>query len=66
MSIAVASEQLLTAEEFGRRPDPGYPEELVRGRIVGENAPRVLNADELLEFPTILPGFSARVDEFFS
>lgn len=25
---------LLTAEEFGRRPDPGYPEELVRGRIV--------------------------------
>jgi Uma2 family endonuclease len=25
---------LYTAEEFGRRPDPGYPEELVRGRIV--------------------------------
>jgi Uma2 family endonuclease len=24
----------LTAEEFARRPDPGYPEELVRGRIV--------------------------------
>ena len=25
---------LLTAEEFARRPDPGYPEELVKGRIV--------------------------------
>jgi Uma2 family endonuclease len=26
--------KLMTAEEFGKRPDPGYPEELVRGRIV--------------------------------
>ena len=25
---------LLTAEQFAQRPDPGYPEELVRGRIV--------------------------------
>jgi Uma2 family endonuclease len=25
---------LMTAEEFGRRPDPGYPEELIQGRIV--------------------------------
>lgn len=25
---------LLTAEEFARRPDPGHPEELVKGRIV--------------------------------
>ena len=28
------AEALYTAEEYGRRPDPGYPEELVRGRIV--------------------------------
>jgi Uma2 family endonuclease len=28
------AEMLMTAREFGRRPDPGYPEELVRGRIV--------------------------------
>ncbi len=28
------AEALMTAEEFGRRPDPGYPEELVRGKIV--------------------------------
>jgi Uma2 family endonuclease len=25
---------LLTAEQFGTRPDPGYPEELIQGRIV--------------------------------
>ena len=24
----------LTAEEFGRRPDPGHPEELVQGRVI--------------------------------
>jgi hypothetical protein len=24
--------ELIAAEQFGRRPDPGYPEELVRGR----------------------------------
>ncbi len=23
--------ELITADEFGRWPDPGYPEELVRG-----------------------------------
>ncbi len=26
--------QFMTAEEFATRPDPGYPEELVQGRIV--------------------------------
>jgi Uma2 family endonuclease len=25
---------LLTAEQFAKRPDPGYPEELVKGRVV--------------------------------
>ena len=28
------AEATMTAEEFGLRPDPGYPEELVRGRII--------------------------------
>lgn len=28
------AEALMTAEEFGRRADPGHPEELVQGRIV--------------------------------
>jgi Uma2 family endonuclease len=26
--------ELMTAEQFGQRPDPGYPEELVQGRVV--------------------------------
>ncbi len=30
---------LMTAEEFGKRPDPGYPEELVRGRVVAMTVP---------------------------
>ncbi len=34
MSTVAEPQPLLTAEEFARRPDPGYPEELVRGRIV--------------------------------
>ncbi len=31
--------ELITAEQFGQRPDPGYPEELVRGRIVAMSVP---------------------------
>jgi len=31
--------ELMTAEEFGHRPDPGYPEELVQGRIVAMPVP---------------------------
>ena len=30
---------LLTADAFARRPDPGYPEELVRGRIIANRSP---------------------------
>ncbi len=37
---STTSEPLLTAEEFGRRPDPGYPEELVEGRIVATALPK--------------------------
>lgn len=31
--------ELMTAEEFGKRPDTGYPEELVRGRVVALPVP---------------------------
>jgi Uma2 family endonuclease len=34
MSTASAAPTLMTAAEFARRPDPGHPEELIRGRIV--------------------------------
>jgi Uma2 family endonuclease len=40
MATATAATPLLTAEEFGRRPDPGHPEELVRGRIVRMPPPK--------------------------
>lgn len=39
-TAAIAIEPLLTADEFGRRPDPGYPEELIRGRIVAMPMPK--------------------------
>ncbi|MFO0956443.1 MAG: Uma2 family endonuclease [Isosphaeraceae bacterium] len=31
----------ITAEEFAARPDPGYPEELVKGRIVAMTQPGI-------------------------
>jgi Uma2 family endonuclease len=31
--------ELITAEQFARRPDPGYPEELVQGRVVAMSVP---------------------------
>lgn len=34
MTAPAVAESLLTAEQFAQRPDTGYPEELVRGRIV--------------------------------
>ncbi len=33
------AEALLTAEEFGRRPDSGHPEELVQGKVVEMTPP---------------------------
>jgi Uma2 family endonuclease len=33
------AEALMTADEFGRRPDPGHPEELVQGRIINMPPP---------------------------
>jgi Uma2 family endonuclease len=31
--------ELMTAEQFAQRPDPGYPEELVQGRVVAMSVP---------------------------
>jgi Uma2 family endonuclease len=33
------AEALMTAEEFGCRPDPGHPEELIRGRVIAMAPP---------------------------
>ena len=39
-TASVTTPALLTAEQFAERPDPGYPEELVRGRIVPMPMPK--------------------------
>lgn len=33
-TVPKSPKAMMTAEEFAQRPDPGHPEELVRGRIV--------------------------------
>ena len=56
--MSTALQPVLTAEEFGRRPDPGYPEELVRGRIVSMSPPNPRHGQicnkvgRILTFPT--------------
>ena len=40
MATVAEPEVLLTAEQYAQRPDPGYPEELVRGRIVPMPMPK--------------------------
>src|SRR5262249_42266571 len=40
MASVAEPEALLTAEQYARRPDLGYPEELVRGRIVARPMPK--------------------------
>ncbi len=54
MSTVAKEEALLTAEEFGRRPDPGYPEELVRGRIVAMPPPGARHGKVCLKVGRIL------------
>ncbi len=39
-TVASPTGQLLTAEEFAQRPDPGFPEELKRGRVIKMPPPR--------------------------
>ena len=52
--------ELMTAEEFGKRPDPGYPEELIRGRIVAMSVPDKRHGYVCLKVGRILGDF---VDE---
>jgi Uma2 family endonuclease len=39
-TASVTAPALLTAEQFAERPDPGYPEELVKGRILAMPVPK--------------------------
>jgi Uma2 family endonuclease len=59
MSTAPATvPTLLTAEEFARRPDPGYPEELVRGRIVPMSMPKPRHGEICSRVNRILGNFA--------
>jgi Uma2 family endonuclease len=39
-TASLSAPALLTAEQFAERPDPGYPEELVKGRVVPMAVPK--------------------------
>ena len=59
MSTAPASKTaLMTAEEFARRPDPGYPEELVRGEIVPMTVPDARHGQICSKVDRILGNFA--------
>ena len=58
MATAVAPP--MTAEQFGQRPDPGYPEELVRGRIIRMAPPNRRHGQVCGKADRIIGGF---VDE---
>src|SRR4051812_1645700 len=53
-TASVTKSDLLTAEEFAERPDPGYPEELVRGRIVPMTVPKPRHGEICVEACFIL------------
>lgn len=57
MTTAVAPAPLLSAEEFARRPDPGHPEELVRGRIVAMPPPNQRHGQVCMQAVRILDRF---------
>jgi Uma2 family endonuclease len=63
MSTAPATSiPLMTAEEFAERPDPGYPEELVRGRIVPMSVPDRRHGQICSKADRILGYFSEQHD----
>ena len=55
MSIATS---FLTAAEFARMPDPGHPQELVRGVIVDMPPPQFRARQDLRRISTILTVFA--------
>lgn len=58
--MATAAPALMSAEQFGRRPAPGYPEELVRGGIVRMPPPNRRHGQVCSRIARIIGGY---VDE---
>jgi Uma2 family endonuclease len=61
-AVETQVEPLLTIEEFARRPAPGYPTELVRGRIVRMNVPKPYHGWVCLNAGRILATFAEAHD----
>jgi Uma2 family endonuclease len=55
--MATAEQTVLTAEEFGLRPDVGQPEELVRGKIVMSPVPSRMHGQVCAEISRLLGNF---------
>jgi Uma2 family endonuclease len=63
MATAIqATPLLITADEFARRPDPGYPEELVRGRIEKMPPPRPRHGQVCSKVDRILGNYAEEHD----
>lgn len=58
----VPASELLTAEEFARLPDSGYPEELVRGKVVRMTVPNRRHGQICNLVGRILGNFAAERD----
>lgn len=56
MATVTPSQTGLTAEQFALRPDPGYPEELVKGRIVSIPPPGARHGQVCAEVVWIFQG----------
>lgn len=54
----VQSARLLTAEEFGELPDPGYPTELFEGKVVALPPPKPRHGDVCGEATFLLRGYA--------
>lgn len=61
MATATPPQAGITAEQFATRPDPGYPEELVRGRIVRMTPPGTRHGQICLRMACFLGKYT---DEF--
>jgi len=57
IAMATAEQTLLTAGEFGLRPDVGQPEELVRGKIVMSPVPGRMQGQVCAEISRLLGNF---------
>ncbi len=56
--MAIATEKLLTAEEFAAMPDPGYPVELVRGKVIEMSPPGFLHGRICVRIGRLVDAFA--------